>query len=191
MQIFKLEHSKMAYRADFLFYFITVLLLAAFLLVDTPHGQRVVILAFALAGLLSWTAIEYGMHRFILHGWKLFSRLHEEHHQRPRALIFTPTILSAALIALLVFVPVLLASGFWRACALTLGVLTGYLAYTVTHHAVHHWHFDNAWLKKRKRLHALHHYSIRQTVYYGVTSEFWDRVFGSIGGTVGKDLNEH
>jgi len=66
----------------------------------------------------------------------------------------------------------------WRASALTLGLLTGYLGYAITHHAIHHWRADNAWLKERKYWHALHHHS-EQPGCYGVTSSVWDRVFGS------------
>ncbi|MGA7749713.1 MAG: sterol desaturase family protein [Gallionella sp.] len=180
MHIFKLEHSKAAYRADFALYGITIVALAAFLVMDGPREQRVEIAVFAIVGLVSWTVIEYALHRFVLHGLRPFRSLHEEHHRRPTAIIFTPTILSAALIAILVFLPALLAGGLWRACALTLGVLTGYLAYTITHHAIHHWRADSAWLKQRKRWHALHHHRIEQPGYYGVTSAFLDHVFGSI-----------
>lgn len=180
MGIFKLEHSKAAYRADLALYCIMVLALAAFLLAYGPREQRLAIVFFALAGLVSWPAIEYALHRFVLHGIQPFRRWHEEHHRRPRAIIFTPTILSAALIAVLVFLPGLLATDLWRACGLSLGVLTGYLAYTITHHAVHHWHVDIAWLKRRKHWHALHHRRTEQPGYYGVTSAFLDRVFGSV-----------
>ncbi|OIQ73314.1 fatty acid hydroxylase superfamily protein [mine drainage metagenome] len=131
-----------------------------------------------LVGLGGWTAIEYVLHRFVLHGLQPFRRWHLEHHRRPAALICTPTILSATLIVVLVFLPSLLLGNLWNACALTFGLLTGYLGYAITHHAVHHWHVDNAWLKKRKRWHALHHHS-EQAGCYGVTSSFWDLVFGS------------
>ncbi len=181
MRIFKLEHSKTAYRADLALYCIMVLGLAAFLVAYGPREQRTQIASFVLAGLVSWPAIEYALHRFVLHGVQPFKGWHEAHHRRPKALIFTPTVLSASLIAVLVFLPALLAADLWRACALSLGVLTGYLAYTITHHAVHHWHFDNIWLKKRKRWHALHHRRIDQPGYYGVTSAFLDRLFGSVG----------
>lgn len=179
MQIVKLEHSKAAYRADFALYGITVVLLATFLLVDGPREQRLVIAAFSLIGVMSWTAMEYVMHRYLLHRLQPFKSWHDEHHRRPKAIIFTPTILSATWQFVLIFIPALLAGGIWRACALTLGVLTGYLAYTITHHAVHHWRADSAWLKQRKRCHALHHHRIEQPGYYGVTSAFWDHVFGS------------
>lgn len=180
MHIFTLEHSKTAYRVDFALYCAIVVGLAVFLMINGPREQRVEIIVFALAGLISWTAIEYALHRFVLHGLQPFRRWHEEHHRRPMALIFTPTILSAALIVILIFIPALLVVGLWCAFALTLGVLTGYLSYTITHHAVHHWRADSGWLKRRKRWHALHHHRIEQSGYYGVTSSFLDHVFGSI-----------
>jgi sterol desaturase/sphingolipid hydroxylase (fatty acid hydroxylase superfamily) len=180
MYIFTLEHSKIACRVDLTLYCITVAALAAFLLVACPREQRVEIASFALAGLVSWIAIEYALHRRVLHGLQPFRLWHEEHHRRPIAIIFTSTIWSAMLIAALVFLPAQLMGGLWRGSALTLGVLTGYLAYTVTHHAVHHWRAENTRLRKRKRWHAPHHYRIEQSGFYGVISAFLDHVLGSI-----------
>ena len=179
MHFFTLEHSKLAYRADFALYGTASVALAAFLMIAAPREQHFQILAFALIGLASWTLIEYALHRFVLHGLRPFSTWHAAHHRRPAALISTPTILSATLIATLVFLPELILGGLWRACALTFGVLTGYLAYSVTHHASHHWRANHAWLKRRKHWHALHHSSLAKPGHYGVTSAFWDHVFGS------------
>ncbi len=178
MGLYTLEHSRSAYRADFALYGAALVGLAAFLVFDGPRGQRLEIAACALAGLGFWSVVEYALHRFVLHGLQPFQGWHAQHHRRPAALICTPTILSATLIATLVFLPALV-FGLWWACALTLGVVTGYLAYSVTHHATHHWRADNAWLKRRKRWHALHHLPIEQPGCYGVTSGFWDHVFGS------------
>jgi sterol desaturase/sphingolipid hydroxylase (fatty acid hydroxylase superfamily) len=47
------------------------------------------------------------------------------------------------------------------------------------HHAIHHWRADSAWLKQRKRWHALHHSNIEQAACFGVSSGFWDYVFRS------------
>ena len=179
MHPFTLEHSRSAYRADFVLYGIASAALAAFLAVAGPRADRMEIAAFASMGLASWTFIEYVLHRFVLHGLRPFSTWHAEHHRRPKALICTPTILSAALIAALVFLPALFLGDLWRACAFTFGVLTGYLAYTITHHATHHWHSGNAWVRARKRWHALHHSPVMRPGHYGVTSAFWDHVFGS------------
>src|SRR5665647_1936102 len=169
MQLFTLEHSKLVYRADFALYGAASVGLAVFLMVASPRGQRLVVVAFVLVGLLSWTLIEYILHRFVLHGLPPFSAWHAAHHRRPTALISTPTLLSASLIAALVFLPEWALGGLWDACALTFGVLTGYLAYSIMHHATHHWRSDNAWFRRRQHWHALHHRPIRQPGHYGVT----------------------
>ena len=179
MGIFSLEHGKWAYRADFALYGAAVVLLASVLVLDAPHSQRFAIVGTALVGLLGWSAIEYVLHRFVLHGVQPFQGWHAAHHERPAALISAPTVLSASLILILVFVPAWLLTDGWSASALTLGVLTGYLAYAVTHHATHHWRGKSAWLKRRKHLHALHHQRIKSPCCYGVTNAFWDNVFRS------------
>ncbi|MEO7955014.1 MAG: sterol desaturase family protein [Polaromonas sp.] len=179
MHLFTLEHGKLAYRADFVLYASASFALMTFLIIAAPREQRLEMMAFSLLGLTGWTLIEYLLHRFVLHGLRPFSSWHARHHQRPAALISTPTILSASLIASLVFLPALILGGLWRACALTFGMLTGYLAYSITHHASHHWRARHAWLKQRKYWHALHHNPHMQPGHYGVTSGFWDYVFGS------------
>jgi cyclopropane-fatty-acyl-phospholipid synthase len=177
MHLFSLQHSKFAYRADLILYGVMSLSLATMLIIAGPQNQWLNMLGFALMGLVSWTLIEYVLHRFVLHGLRPFSAWHAEHHQHPAALISSPTILSASLITGLVFLPALIMAGVWHAWALTFGVLTGYFAYSITHHAIHHWHANNIWLKQCKHWHALHHSPARQLGHYGVTSAFWDHVF--------------
>lgn len=179
MRVFSLEHSKVSNIVDFTFYWLCVLFLTAYILANASPKQLVESLFLALVGLISWTAIEYLLHRFVLHGLQPFKNWHREHHRRPSALICLPTMLSAALVLILVFFPALFLFGLLHACALTLGVLIGYLAYTIVHHGIHHWHIDSPWLRKRKRWHGLHH-RVDQDSCYGVTSSFWDNVFGSV-----------
>ena len=179
MGMFTLEHSRAAYRADFILYGAAVIALATGTLAAGPREQIAQVVALILAGLCAWGAIEYVLHRFVLHGLAPFRQWHALHHERPAALICAPTILSASLIVGLVFVPALQLGGLWRACALTLGVVAGYLAYAVTHHATHHWRADSTWLRQRKRWHARHHHSGDAPHCYGVTSALWDHVFGS------------
>src|SRR5450755_1970130 len=180
MALFTIEHSKAAYGVDFAVYGAAVAGLAVALVVALPRAQWLEIAALVATGLAAWTAIEYAIHRFVLHGMQPFRRWHTEHHERPTALICAPTIVSALLIATLVFLPAWISAGIWRASALTLGVLIGYLAYAITHHATHHWRANNVWLSRRKRWHALHHHHAVRPHCFGVTSAFWDHVFGSV-----------
>jgi cyclopropane-fatty-acyl-phospholipid synthase len=178
MALLSLEHSKPAYRANFVFYGTAVPLLAVFLVAATPPGQRLPVALCAAIGLAGWSLIEYALHRHVLHRLQPFRRWHALHHARPMALVCAPTLLSASLIGGLVFLPMWAAGNLWLGCALTLGVLAGYLAYTVAHHATHHCRARGAWLTRRKRWHALHHGSA-QPCCFGVTSGLWDRAFGT------------
>ena len=179
MALLALEHSRTAYGADFALYGGAVVILSSLLAWRAPPGLWSMLSLLVLAGLLSWTLIEYLLHRFVLHGLQPFKGWHEEHHARPTALICAPTLLSAVLFFILVFLPALELGNLWAACAVTLGVVSGYLAYAITHHAVHHWRGNSQWLKKRKHWHALHHACAAEPGRYGVSSSFWDRVWGT------------
>jgi cyclopropane-fatty-acyl-phospholipid synthase len=85
---------------------------------------------------------------------------------------------------------VFLLTNAWRASAVTLGVLTGYFAYAITHHAIHHWRPNSAWLKRRKRCHAMHHRRIESPRRDGVTMEVWDRLFHSVGPQVPRAIHK-
>lgn len=179
MGLFSIEHSPAAYRADFVLYGLAVPVLAAMLIVEGPPDRLLELLAAVGLGTLGWSLAEYLLHRFVLHGVPPFSRWHAEHHRRPSALIGSPTLLSATLIAGGVFAPLAWRADFWLACAVTLGVATGYLAYTVMHHVLHHWHQHWPWLMQRQRFHVRHHQRSAPPACYGVTSPLWDRVFGT------------
>ena len=103
------------------------------------------------------------------------------HHQRQSDLIYAPTILTVSVITGLVLLPAWMLGDLSRACELMLGLLIGYLAYSITHHAVHHWSGDSTWLRRRKRWHSLHHRPSQPPGRYGVTTAFWDHVFRSTG----------
>lgn len=179
MGLVSLEHSKTVYWADFALHGAAVAILAGALAWDNGAAHRVpAALAVACAGWAAWTLVEYVLHRFVLHGLAPFKHWHALHHDRPAALIAGPTLLSASLLLLLVFLPAWLWLPHWAAEALVLGVVSGYLAYGLVHHATHHWRMPAGWLQRRKRWHALHHH--RQGAHcYGVTTGFWDRRFGS------------
>lgn len=179
MRFLSIEHSKPAYWADFLLYGVSVVLLALLLVTHTPPTQGLSTALMAALGFVSWSLIEYVLHRLVLHELPVFKVWHAAHHERPSALICTPTVLSAILIGTMIFMPALWMLSLWHAIALTFGVLVGYLAYAITHHGIHHWKANNAWLRQRKYWHALHHKPTGRSAFYGVTSSFWDHVFGS------------
>jgi sterol desaturase/sphingolipid hydroxylase (fatty acid hydroxylase superfamily) len=183
MGLLSLETSRAAYRADFIVHGAAAALLAALLAYQAPADQGPASLARVVGGLGLWTLLEYLLHRHVLHGLQPFELWHLEHHRRPGARIGTPTVIVAALFAALVFVPCWLLTGLWPACAWTLGLLLGYLAFSCTHHLTHHLPAypltQGAWVRHRRHWHSLHHQRGGGATCYGVTSGLWDRVFRS------------
>lgn len=178
MRLFTIEHSLSEYRADFVVYGSAWLSLLAYLALATPVSMRWDVVNLSILGIAAWSLVEYLVHRFVLHGLRPFSDWHTAHHQHPTALICTPTLLSSALLVFLVFLPALALADRWHAFGVTFGMLSGYLAYTLIHHAMHHGSAGRRWLRGRKRWHAVHHAAGRG--HYGVTSAFWDYVFRSV-----------
>lgn len=177
MRLFSLRQDRALVRADFAFYGLAVAASAAALPILLPAGQAAHAAAWAGAGLGGWTLAEYLLHRYVLHGLQPFKRWHALHHAHPRALIATPTLLTAAMFALLVAAPAGYLLAPWRATGLMLGVMAGYLVYIVMHHAMHHMPGRAAWLRRHRRRHALHH--AHGGACYGVSVGLWDHVFGS------------
>ncbi len=178
MGLLSLEQDKALVHTDFAFYGLAVVVLAAFAVHTLPAGRGWQEAAWVGAGLALWSLAEYALHRFVLHRVQPFKRWHALHHARPLALIGTPTLLTAALFALLVGLPAWWLFPPWSASALALGVMLGYLAYIVTHHAVHHAHGGGPWLRAHKRWHALHHRE-GSAACYGVSLPWWDHALGS------------
>jgi len=60
------------------------------------------------------------------------------------------------------------------------GFTTGYLAYDMMHYSIHHFrHPQVKWLKTLWKSHLDHHFR-DSSKGYGVSSPFWDVVFGTL-----------
>ncbi|KAL2020772.1 hypothetical protein VTK56DRAFT_7970 [Thermocarpiscus australiensis] len=141
-------------------------------------------------GLFLWTLIEYLMHRFLFHldeylpdnrvGITLHFTLHGIHHYLPMdkyRLVMPPTLFAV------------LAAPFWKlahtiffwdwhiATAVYCGGIFGYICYDLTHYFLHHQNLP-LWWKKLKKYHLEHHF-LDYELGFGVTSPFWDKVFGT------------
>ncbi|KAL8407734.1 hypothetical protein RB594_006538 [Gaeumannomyces avenae] len=145
--------------------------------------------ALFLTGLGLWTVIEYVLHRFLFHldGYLPDNRfaitahflLHGVHHYLPMdkyRLVMPPALFSV------------LATPFWKlahalfpvwhvATTIFCGGILGYICYDLTHYFLH---FRNLplWYKELKKYHLEHHFLDYENGF-GVTSRFWDRVFGT------------
>jgi len=141
---------------------------------------------FAL-GVFFWMFFEYSLHRFVYH-WVpppnavcniLHFLLHGAHHLIPMdgdRLVAPPLLAIALIIPLfpsMLLTPWPVFTAFWP------GFGCGYMAYDLTHYFIHHTHPTNAWARTVKSNHMKHHYKDHDK-YYGVSTPFFDYVFGTI-----------
>ncbi|XP_057763853.1 dihydroceramide fatty acyl 2-hydroxylase FAH1-like [Salvia miltiorrhiza] len=140
-----------------------------------------------LLGIFTWTLMEYSLHRFLFHietksywGNTFHYLLHGCHHKHPMdglRLVFPPAATAILLYPFWNFIKLLSTPS--TAPALFAGGLLGYVMYDVTHYYVHHGQPTTEYPKNLKKYHLNHHFRI-QDKGYGITSSFWDKVFGTL-----------
>ena len=138
-------------------------------------------------GVLSWTLIEYGLHRFVFHyrarsvfGRKLLYAAHMSHHEDPRAAsrLFASLLLSLP-IATAYFLLGLVASGSWHAATfLFAGLTAGYFCYEWLHFQAHHRRPRLRLFRYLRKYHLLHHHQTPE-LRFGVTSPLFDMLLGT------------
>ena len=138
-----------------------------------------------LLGLLFWSFGEYVLHRWLFHfindtPWvqKFHHAVHGHHHEHPRdhKRLFMPPVPASILILIIFsFFYLFIRSYAW---AFMPGFEFGYLLYSFMHYSMHTRKappmLKNLWLH-----HAIHHYQ-DQHAAFGVSSMFWDRIFGTM-----------
>ena len=132
-----------------------------------------------VGGFLSWTLIEYLLHRWVLHGWPTAAREHAKHHRDTRALISTP-LMTIPLCAVMVLAVLAFATSIGTAALATFGLYLGYNYFVIVHH-LQHFHPEllarSSLFGRNLRLHQLHHRHPDR--HFGISSSIWDRAFGS------------
>ena len=132
-----------------------------------------------LAGFLAWPLLEYIVHRFVLHGpWRALRKDHTLHHGDPRMTRLTGWY-AHPLTGIAVGAPIAALSSPAAAALIMSGILAGYAWFRVVHRIVH-FHDDTLaprLLGTRLSQHVRHH--DQPDRLFGVTTSFWDRVFGT------------
>jgi sterol desaturase/sphingolipid hydroxylase (fatty acid hydroxylase superfamily) len=138
-------------------------------------------------GYAFWTLMEYVIHRVVFHheftsefGKRFHYIAHGIHHDFPNdslRLVMPPAInLTLAFLFYWLFFAVFreegLTAGFFS------GFTFGYMVYDLMHYASHFYNFKWKWFQRVKRSHLLHHYR-EPNSGYGLSTVFWDRVFGT------------
>ena len=138
-------------------------------------------------GLFYWSLGEYVLHRFLFHvdeylpdnGWVfgvhfLIHGIHHAFPQDPGRLVFP--IFNAFVVGLLKFMFFWSVFGFNDGVFVLFGFGLGYIAYDLFHYYTHH---STGKLFETQRLYHMKHHHKDPRKGFGVTSSFWDRVFGT------------
>ena len=142
---------------------------------------------FILAGVFSWTLIEYGLHRFVFHytarsdfGKKLLYAAHLSHHEKPRATnkLFSGLVISLPVATAYLLVAWLATGSLHATTYLFAGLTAGYFCYEWLHFQAHHRRPRLRLFRYLRTYHLLHHYQTPKR-RYGVTSPLIDLVFGT------------
>ena len=142
-----------------------------------------VVLGFFVLGVLTWTLLEYVIHRYVFHyepktrlGKLLHFIMHGVHHDYPNdaTRLVMPPIISVPL-AVLFYAIFFLTLGRFAPAALA-GFGFGYVCYDTIHYATHHFAMKRGVWRWLKQYHLRHHYQDDQAGY-GVSSPLWDYVF--------------
>uniref|UniRef100_A0A0G4I673 Fatty acid 2-hydroxylase n=1 Tax=Chromera velia CCMP2878 TaxID=1169474 RepID=A0A0G4I673_9ALVE len=159
-----------------------------FLLASRAFGPFYSLLLY-IGGLCLWTLIEYTLHRFVFHidtllpdnriAITLHFLLHGIHHFLPMdkmRLVMPPakfiTLATCVISMMRQVLPDPVVAG------LISGAFSGYIAYDLTHYYIHHGRPHTAVMRAIKKNHLDHHYK-DPNLDFGVTSAFWDHVFGT------------
>jgi sterol desaturase/sphingolipid hydroxylase (fatty acid hydroxylase superfamily) len=166
-------------------YLLVLLALAA------RSSHLVLALAFALAGLAAWTLMEYLVHRFVLHvafpvrrDWvsrslhELFDAAHVDHHALPSDGYHINGHLDT-LFAAAFFMPLSFLAPPHTAPVAVAALFVGYAAEEWVHHALHFCNYRLWYFQYLRRRHLYHHSRHGVGTAYGVTSDLWDKVFGT------------
>lgn len=142
--------------------------------------------AIGLTGVLSWTLLEYILHRFLFHfkaestaGQWLHFLIHGLHHQDPLdpTRLVMPPIVSVVLAILFFSLFKMVLGPIWVEPFFAF-FLVGYLCYDYIHFYVHHFVPTTRLGKFLKQSHMIHHY-VDPEARWGVSSPLWDYVFGT------------
>jgi 4-hydroxysphinganine ceramide fatty acyl 2-hydroxylase len=135
-----------------------------------------------LAGAVTWTGLEYLLHRFAMHeagGRGLASREHLRHHADLDYFSPTPKKLLSASATTAVLLPAGWALvGRRRALWFTGGAISSYAIYEVLHRRAHTHPPRNRYGRWLRRSHFHHHFG-HPMANHGVTTPVWDRVCGT------------
>ena len=154
-----------------------------------PQIRPYVLLWLIPIGLLLWTLLEYGLHRFVFHIQipvpnlrlrEMLNASHLGHHAAPRdptKVLVHPSyglFISTTLYAALYVVT----GSLFSAAGILTGIWIGFLYYEAVHYRVHFSLSGSGFVARQRRTHFYHHFTNNKRCF-GVTTPLWDYVFGT------------
>lgn len=139
-----------------------------------------------LLGFVSWSLMEYLMHRFFMHFvndnnvvQRFHYMIHGVHHHYPKdeGRLFMPP-LPGYIINAVLFSAIYLLMGP-PAFVFFPGMMAGYLCYVFTHYAIHRYKRPKYWIGYIWDHHNTHHFRYPNKAF-GVSSPLWDFIFGTM-----------
>ena len=140
-------------------------------------------IAAAACGVLTWTLLEYLIHRWMGHDRRFrrspFGIEHVRHHVEGN--YFAPTwkkLVAAALVAAVLCGPAIAIAGVANGVAYVAGLVAFYGVYEWLHRR-EHTHAGVGPYGRWARRHHFHHHFVDARTNHGVTSPLWDVAFGT------------
>jgi sterol desaturase/sphingolipid hydroxylase (fatty acid hydroxylase superfamily) len=138
----------------------------------------------AVLGVLTWSFLEYVIHRWLGHDRRLVKRTpfgieHTAHHSQGG--YFAPTWKKAlaAIAALGLMAPLAIAvAGTTLGLTYAIAFASFYVVYELVHRLLHVWRGVGPYARWARRHHFFHHFH-DPSLNHGVTSPLWDIVFGT------------
>jgi len=136
-------------------------------------------IALFLIGVLFFTFLEYAVHAWLFHEnhpLKVFIEGHAHHHQNPFSYDAMPFFMSAVIASIFAWaLHFIMPLG--DAFAFVGGLALGYFNYGIMHHIMHRREFSSKYWRYMQEFHFVHHKKPKMN--HGVTTDIWDRVFGT------------
>jgi len=149
-------------------------------------------LAYLAMGVMTWTVLEYLVHRYILHGrfpdgpgflrhrvHTFFDTMHADHHQRPWDGLYINGYLDSIPFAALFVIVSFVVTPFYKAPVLVAGLLQSYVLEEWIHYSVHFCRFKSRYFQYIRLHHWYHHSPRGSALGFGLTSGLWDRITGT------------
>lgn len=139
-------------------------------------------LIYAFLGIVTWTLLEYLIHRFLGHKRRKKGLIKQEHMKHHAETHYFAPLYKKLILAFVVFSATTLIFGLlinWTTgLAYSFGLAGMYFLYEVTHRRFHIREPLIRYGLRMRKHHFFHHFG-NPKFNHGVTTAFWDRVFGT------------